>query len=102
MVKQLVDKNPNHVVDCLGVGVYLLDLHPHLWTVISNTQNFSMKRDYYPNHKAIYTNFLLCSHFVVQVVSATKNNLVLTPGQLDAILRSTTEKGKTDYDAMCD
>jgi hypothetical protein len=101
MVKQLVQKNPNHLVDCIGVGIYLLDLHPHLWTVIANTEDFSMNNDYYPNHRFLYTTFLACNHFV-EGVSTTKNPNDLTPAQLEAILRTTAEKSRTDFDARCD
>jgi hypothetical protein len=101
MVKQLVEKNPGHLVDCIGVGIYLLDLHPHLWTVIANTEDFSMNHDYYPNHRSLYTNFLACNHFVERV-SSTKNPKDLTPAQLEAILRTTAEKSRADFEARCD
>jgi hypothetical protein len=100
MVKQLVETNPTNIVDCIGVGTYLLDLHPHLWTVIANAKDFVLKDDYQSNHRDMYTNFLLCKN-LMQELSATKNPNELTAAELDTILGSSRIASKADFRAKC-
>ena len=61
-VKKLVVRNLKLIVEIMNVGIYLLDLHPHLWTSVANSPNFSMEI-YSSSLKKMYHEFLLITYF---------------------------------------
>ena len=61
-VQKLVIWHPVLIAEIMDVGIYLLDLHPHLWTSVANSPNFTMDV-FSPTHKKMYYEFLLTRYF---------------------------------------
>ena len=64
-VQQLVVRNPAPIAEIMEVGIYLLRLHPHLWTSVANSSifpNFFIEV-YFLSLKKLYYEFLLINFF---------------------------------------
>ena len=61
-IQLLVVRNPALVGDIMDVGIYLLEFHPHLWTSVADSSNFSRAK-YLLLLKPVYYEFLLTKHF---------------------------------------
>ena len=61
-IQQLAYENHALVGDVMEVGMYLLEFHPHLWTSMANSSNFSETK-YLQRLKPVYYEFLLVRFF---------------------------------------
>ena len=61
-IQLLVDKNLALLGDIMDIGIYLLEFHPHLWTLVANSTNFSLEK-YLLLLEPKYYEFLLTKYF---------------------------------------
>ena len=64
-IQLLVDKNPTLCGDIMDIGIYLLEFHLHLWTLVANLSHFSQD-NYLLLLKPLYYEFMLTKHCFCQ------------------------------------
>ena len=57
-IQRLALENPALIGDVMDVGMYLLEFHPHLWTTVANSSNFS-ETEYQLFLAPVYYEFLV-------------------------------------------
>ena len=87
-------KNPELTIDCINVGTYLLDFHPHLWTSFANSKTFIIQ-DFYAKHKERYTELLVSLYFYKIFIDDNKDITNMELIEIERCYAECWEKAKS-------